>query len=79
MFRETTVPAFSDDYAFVIQGYLDLYAFSGEEQWLKRANELQLLMDQLFLEQAHGTGYFISQVGQPGMNVRIQEGLLRYF
>ena len=73
---ETTVPAFSDDYAFVIQGFIDLYFYSGEEKWLQRSYELQEIMDTLFFDKENGTGYYISQEqGHNGAKVRLQEGL----
>ena len=34
-------PGFLDDYAFLIQGLLDVYEFGGEVSWLAWAIELQ--------------------------------------
>jgi uncharacterized protein len=48
---------FADDYAFVIQGLLDLYETSFDLQWVIFANELQTTLDALFLDEMHG-GYF---------------------
>lgn len=70
---EHPVPAFSDDYAFVIEGFLDLYSCSGEEHYLRRAFELQKVMDEKFYDHTSGTGYFISESGGPGADIRIQE------
>src|SRR5213076_154757 len=51
------VEGFADDYAFVIQGTLDLYEASFETRWLKFALELQRQMDALFWDTENG-GYF---------------------
>jgi hypothetical protein len=51
------VEAFADDYAFVIQGVLDLYEASFDVEWLKFAIELQEAQDRLFLDEQNG-GYF---------------------
>ncbi len=51
------VEGFADDYAFVIQGLLDLYEASFETRWLKFALELQAQMDALFWDNENG-GYF---------------------
>jgi len=51
------VEGFADDYAFVIQGMLDLYEASFDVQWLQFAVELQETLDRLFFDEANG-GYF---------------------
>src|SRR5207237_4925303 len=51
------IEGFADDYAFVIQGLLDLYEASFDIEWLKFAIELQAMQDQQFLDEANG-GYF---------------------
>jgi uncharacterized protein YyaL (SSP411 family) len=51
------IEGFADDYAFVIQGMLDLYEASFETRWLKFALELQRQMDALFWDTENG-GYF---------------------
>jgi uncharacterized protein len=51
------VEGFADDYAFVIQGLLDLYEASFETRWLKFALELQRQLDALFWDNENG-GYF---------------------
>ena len=51
------VQGFADDYAFVIQGLLDLYEGSFDVKWLKVAAELQEVQDRLFLDHENG-GYF---------------------
>jgi uncharacterized protein len=51
------IEGFADDYAFVIQGLLDLYEASFDVEWLKVATHLQETQDRLFLDQENG-GYF---------------------
>src|SRR5437667_3213626 len=56
------IEGFADDYAFVIQGLLDLYEASFNVEWLKLANELQETNDRLFFDEKNG-GYF-SNIGK---------------
>jgi hypothetical protein len=51
------IEGFADDYAFVIQGLLDLYEASFDVEWLKFATELQQTQDRLFYDEKNG-GYF---------------------
>src|SRR5437870_6521614 len=51
------IEGFADDYAFVIQGLLDLYEASFDVEWLKFAIELQESQDRLFFDEKNG-GYF---------------------
>jgi len=51
------VEGFADDYAFFIQGLIDLYQASFEVRWLKFALELQRQMDALFWDDKGG-GYY---------------------
>ncbi len=67
---------FAEDYAFLIQGLLDLYeAMCGRSsavQWLHWAVELQAIMDRLFWDE-EGGGYFSSPAGDPHVLVRLKE------
>jgi uncharacterized protein YyaL (SSP411 family) len=72
-FREGRgVDGFADDYAFFIQGLLDLYEASFEAQWLKFASELQAIMDRLFLDSENG-GYFTVTGTDPSILLRMKE------
>jgi uncharacterized protein len=53
----SNIEGFADDYAFVIQGLLDLYEASFDVEWLKLAIELQQTQDRLFFDEKNG-GYF---------------------
>ena len=64
--------AFAEDYAFMIQGLLDLYEAKLEIQWLQWAVELQAAMDRLFWDEKGG-GYFSSSEGDPHLLVRLKE------
>ncbi len=72
--RETRsdIPAFAEDYAFLIQGLLDLYEAAFDLQWLQWAERLQARMDALFWDEAHG-GYFNSRADDASVLVRMKE------
>ncbi|HLP08474.1 MAG TPA: thioredoxin domain-containing protein [Opitutaceae bacterium] len=63
--------AFAEDYSFVIQGLLDLFACTQESRWLEWALELQSMQDALFRDEAEG-GYFASAAGAPHILVRMK-------
>jgi uncharacterized protein YyaL (SSP411 family) len=63
---------FAEDYAFLIQGLLDLHAATSNVAYLKWAEELQEKMNELFWDQEKG-GYFSSAAGDPHLLVRIKE------
>ncbi len=49
--------AYLDDYAFLIQGCLDLYETDFDPGWLERALELNAILEQNFADEENG-GYF---------------------
>src|SRR5437867_11821523 len=51
------IEGFADDYAFLVQGLLDLYEASFDIEWLKFAVELQQAQGRLFFDEKNG-GYF---------------------
>jgi uncharacterized protein YyaL (SSP411 family) len=53
----SAVEGFADDYAFVIQGLLDLYEASFDVHWLEWAERLQEQQNRLFWDTGHD-GYF---------------------
>ncbi len=63
---------FAEDYAFFIQGLLDLHEASFEIRWLQWAERLQRKMDELFWDGAHG-GYFNSAAGDASILLRLKE------
>ncbi|HEV8377569.1 MAG TPA: thioredoxin domain-containing protein, partial [Tepidisphaeraceae bacterium] len=68
---QANVDGFSDDYAFYIQGLLDLYEATLDVKWLKLALELQAIQDSLFWDEAGG--YFASSAADQTLLLRIKE------
>jgi hypothetical protein len=64
--------AFAEDYAYLIQGLLDLYEASFELRWLQWAEWLQTTMDVRFGDEARG-GYFNSAAGDTSIVLRLKE------
>src|SRR5437016_223093 len=73
-YRESrsNVEGFADDYAFVIQGALDLYEASFEVEWLKFAIELQETQDRLFFDEKNG-GYFSTSAKDKSVVLRMKD------
>jgi uncharacterized protein len=63
---------FAEDYAFLVQGLLDLYETSFDPRWLQWAERLQEKMDELFFDQARG-GYFNSRADDANLVLRLRE------
>lgn len=61
----------ADDYAFLVQGLLDLYEASGKEEYVTWAIRLQEKQDELFYDQ-EGGGYFAS-APDPHILVRMKD------
>ncbi|KAI0694518.1 hypothetical protein BC835DRAFT_1406417 [Cytidiella melzeri] len=61
----------ADDYAFLIQGLLDLYEASGKEEYVSWAIRLQEKQDELFYDE-NGGGYFAS-APDPHILVRMKD------
>jgi len=68
----SAVEGFADDYAFLIQGLLDLYEASFDVAWLRWAIELQETQDRLFFDDAAG-GYFSGAGNDPSILLRLKE------
>ncbi len=67
-----TTEGFAEDYAFLIQGLLDLYEASFDWRWLQWAVRLQAKMDELFWDEARG-GYFNSAASDASIVLRLRE------
>jgi uncharacterized protein YyaL (SSP411 family) len=65
-------PGFAEDFAFIIQAWLDLYEATFDTAWIRRAEKLQEAMDGLFWDEARA-GYFNSAAGAPDIVVRLKE------
>jgi len=66
------IPGFAEDYAYLIQGLLDLYEAGFELRWLQWAVKLQARMDALFWDGERG-GYFNSRADDASVIVRLKE------
>ncbi len=66
------LPGFAEDYAFLIQGLIDLYEAGFEIRWLQWAEKLQAKMDRLFWDDERG-GYFNSRADDATVIVRLKE------
>ena len=73
--KEAKFTASLDDYAYLIQGLIDLYEADFDEQWLSWANALQKKQDELFWDKEIGGYYFSEQEGSllPGRNKRFED------
>ncbi len=63
---------FAEDYAYLIQGLLDLYEATFDVRWIRWAEQLQEKLDELFWDDARG-GYFNSAVGASDVILRLKE------
>ena len=66
------IEGFADDYAFVIQGLIDLYEASFDVEWLKFAVELQETQDRLFFDEKNG-GYFSTSGKDKSVVIRMKD------
>ena len=60
--RPARVRACAEDYAFLIQGLLDLYEASGDSQWLLWAEQLSVTFERQFFDREDG-GFFDAPIG----------------
>jgi hypothetical protein len=67
-------PAYLDDYAFLIQGILDLYECRFDEGLLKTVIELQNRQGELFWDSKNG-GFFFTDGTDKSLLVRSKEGI----
>jgi len=68
----SNIEGFADDYAFVIQGLLDLYQASFNIEWLKFALELEGTQDRLFFDDKNG-GYFSTMAEGSSVPLRLKD------
>ncbi len=66
------IDGFAEDYAFLIQGLLDLYESTWDVDWLEWASELQEQQNATFWDEIKG-GYFGSAAGDPLVPLRLKE------
>jgi uncharacterized protein YyaL (SSP411 family) len=69
---EAAIPGFLDDYAFFVQGLLDLFETGFEPKDLELAIQLTERQINLFLDEADG-GFFSTQAGEADLVLRMKE------
>ena len=57
---QAKIPAYLDDYAFLVDGLIALHRASGDDRWLKAADELTQLQLKLFWDERVGGFFFTS-------------------
>jgi uncharacterized protein len=67
----SSIFGFAEDYAFLIQGLLDLYEADFDTRWLGWAGELQVQMGALFADPQGG--YFSTEEGAPDILFRLRD------
>jgi len=66
------IRGFAEDYAFFIQGLLDLYEADFNIRWIRSAVHLQARQDELFWDE-NGGAYFSSEAGDPLVPARMRD------
>jgi uncharacterized protein len=69
---EAAIPGFLDDYAFFVQGLLDLYEAQFDLAWLELAVRLTEKQLELFEDREHG-GFFSTAAGDESLVLRMKE------
>jgi uncharacterized protein YyaL (SSP411 family) len=69
---ESAIAGYADDYAFYIQGLIDLYEATFDVRWLSRAIELQRKQNELFWDGEHG-GFFTTDGSDATVLLRMKE------
>jgi uncharacterized protein YyaL (SSP411 family) len=70
---ERQVPGIADDYAFVVQGLLDLYEADFDTTWLVWAQELTDQMINTFYDAERGGFYMTAADHDPHLLIRVKE------
>ena len=65
------IHGFADDYAFLIQGLLDLYQATFDEKWIEWADQLQTKQNELFWDEK-GKTIFSRMYGCAKSTISIQ-------
>ena len=69
---DAAIPGFLDDYAFFVQGLLDLYESSFKRKYLEAADKLTAKMRELF-EDVQDGGFYSTAEGDSSLVMRIKE------
>ncbi|KAI9033859.1 hypothetical protein CLU79DRAFT_725882 [Phycomyces nitens] len=68
----SNINGFSDDYSFFIQGLLDLYEATFDDQWIQWAHNLQKKQNELFYDKEKG-GFFNTSETDTSVPLRLKE------
>ena len=74
IFSGSSISGFSDDYAWIIQGLIRIYNITMNCDYLKWAEELQDIQNNLFWDEENG-GFFTSKEDKSVL-IRFKEGIL---
>ena len=69
---DAAIDAFSEDYAYLVWGLLELFQATGRAEWLRWAIRLQRRHDELFWDEADG-GWFDTTGQDPSVLLRLKE------
>ncbi|KAL9050502.1 MAG: hypothetical protein Q9162_006609 [Coniocarpon cinnabarinum] len=67
-------PAFADDYAYLVQGLIELYEATFDDQWLQFADTLQKVQNDFFWDAKSG-GFFSTKASQADTLLRLKDGM----
>ncbi|KAI0393772.1 spermatogenesis-associated protein [Xylariaceae sp. FL0594] len=79
-----TTKGFAEDYAYIIEGLLELYEATADESWLEWADELQAVQIKLFYDDTPSTvaqanlkcgGFYSTMQDAPHTIFRVKEGI----
>lgn len=69
---KASIAGYSEDYAFLVWGLLELFQVDGDPGWLEWALRLQSRQDELFWDSKHG-GWFSTTGSDPSVLLRMKE------
>lgn len=69
----SNIEGFLDDYAFLIQGLLDLYESQPDDSWIEWADQLQKRQDDIFYD-TKNSGYFGVAETDKFILIRMKDG-----
>lgn len=70
--NKATIPAFLDDYAYLIKAYISLYQATFETSWLTKAGSLLESVQEQFYDKATGLYFFTSSAGEQLVNRKME-------
>ncbi len=74
--NKASIPAFLDDYAFLIQAYTTLYQATFDEQWIEKANTLAAITSKKFSDEQTGLFFYTSSTELIARKHEIQDNVI---